>query len=316
MTLNPNRDLSLYTELAWVWPVLSPPEDYFAEACALAHLMLAAMNRSMPDPWIGSRNRADTNAADGVVNNRVAADQADGAPWADHEKPRLLELGAGGGHTLSHLVPWFDVQAMDRSEAMLQQLQTLLPDVPTHVGDMTSFRTDQTFDAVLIHDASDYLIEPDMVRQTLATAYAHLKPAGVLAIMPSYTAATLVPGDSASDQATDPVRGVQVHHEETIERPDDLPDHQYLLHMDIAVTQADGNTGRSQQTHVCAAYDIGDWLAMLDETGFDSSAFSLSQAVRAAGEQVETLAQMIIEQGDALLDGLSGCTVLLATRRR
>ena len=56
----------LYHDLAWLWPHLSPPDHYVAEA---AHLDALLTEHLGPGPH------------------------------------RILELGAGGGHTLVHLDP-------------------------------------------------------------------------------------------------------------------------------------------------------------------------------------------------------------------
>ncbi len=112
----------LYRDLAELWPLLSPPDHYAAEAQVV---------------------RA-------VLDDRLPTTQGD--------RPRaLLELGAGGGHTLCHLSNAFECVAADLSEAMLAHCRTLNPDVQTVVGDMRTLRLDRTFDAVLVHDAIDYM---------------------------------------------------------------------------------------------------------------------------------------------------------------
>ena len=119
----PMPDPRLYTDLAHLWPRLSPPQDYAPEADAIRHILL--------DHGL-------------TLDPRCA----------------LIEFGAGGGHTLHHLRHDFDCVAVDLAPAMLEQCRRLNPDVETIVGDMRTTRLNQTFDAVLIHDAIDYLTTP------------------------------------------------------------------------------------------------------------------------------------------------------------
>ena len=71
----------LYDDLARLWPHLSPPEHYAPEARVVCGLI----DQHLGDPPAGQR-------------------------W------RVLELGAGGGHTLVHLAGCFDCTAVDLSE--------------------------------------------------------------------------------------------------------------------------------------------------------------------------------------------------------
>ena len=71
---------------------------------------------------------------------------------------KLLELGVGGGHNLSHLIAEFDCTAVDLSPDMLALSKGLNPGVEHHVGDMRNIRLGKIFDAVLVHDAASYLL--------------------------------------------------------------------------------------------------------------------------------------------------------------
>ena len=159
----------LYGDLAWLWPRLSPVGDYAAEAAALEALM----------------------------HEHLGA--------GPH---RVLELGAGGGHTLVHLSDRgggvHDCEAADLSGAMLEHCRALLPGVPTHEADMRTLRLGRRFDVVLIHDAVDYLLTEADVAATLNTAAAHLRPGGLLLVAPTYTAETFEDGEIAADEAASP----------------------------------------------------------------------------------------------------------------
>ena len=94
------QDTLLYNELAYLWPAISPPEDYAVEA----------------EDW----------------RNALREYLGPGRHW-------LLELGVGGGHNLSHLTAEFDAVACDISPKMLDLSRQLHPTVEHHLGDMRSF---------------------------------------------------------------------------------------------------------------------------------------------------------------------------------
>ena len=150
----------LYADLAHLWPLMSPPEDYADEG---AHLRSEIRTRLDPG------------------------------------RLRLLELGAGGGHLLHHLAGEFEATAVDLSEAMLAHSRRLNPGVTHHLGDMRTVRLGQTFDAVLIHDAIDYLRTEDDLRAAFATARAHLRPGGVFLAIPDDYAETFTPPEIAHE---------------------------------------------------------------------------------------------------------------------
>ncbi len=170
----------LYNELAYLWPAISPPEDYATEAV----------------DWRNALRR-----------------------YLGAGRHSLLELGVGGGHNLSHLTAEFDAVAVDISPNMLENSRRLNPTVEHHVGDMRSFRlTDRTFDAVLIHDAICYMLTEDDLRATFATARAHLRPGGLLLVAPDLVRDTFRPGMKMS-WSTERGE-VQITTEETVYDPD------------------------------------------------------------------------------------------------
>ena len=150
----------LYADLAHLWPLMSPPEDYADEG---AHLYSELRARLGPG------------------------------------RARLLELGAGGGHLLHHLAGDFDATAVDLSEAMLAHSRRLNPGVTHRVGDMRTVRLGQTFDAVLIHDAIAYLTTEDDLRAAFATARAHLRPGGLFLAIPDDYVETFTPPQIAHE---------------------------------------------------------------------------------------------------------------------
>ncbi len=137
----------LYKDLAHLWPLLDPPEEYAEEA---------AFWRQAIREKLGSGR---------------------------HE---VLELGVGGGHLLSHLTGELDATAVDISPQMLANSRALNPSVEHHLGDMRSVRLGRKFDAVLIHDAISYMLTEEDLAAAFATARAHLNPGGILITVPDW----------------------------------------------------------------------------------------------------------------------------------
>ncbi len=135
----------LYGDLSWVWPLLSPAEDYPEEAGIIA------------------KHFADAGVADGA---------------------RLLHLGCGGGSLDFHLKQRYQVTGLDRSAAMLERATEINPEVEYIVGDMRDCDLQRRFDAVLLHDAQAYLTEPDELRGVYSTAARHLESGGVFVSTP------------------------------------------------------------------------------------------------------------------------------------
>lgn len=148
----------LYDEFAYLWPLISPPEDYAREAKYWRNLLHAKLG-----------------------------------PGQHH----ILELGVGGGHNLSHLTCDFKATAVDLSEKMLAISKKLNPDVEHVVGDMRSVRLGRTFDAVIIHDAIGYMCTEYDLLAAFKTAASHLKPGGIFITSPDYVTETY-PGTNVS----------------------------------------------------------------------------------------------------------------------
>ena len=137
----------LYNDLAHLWPIFDPPEDYAQEASFWRQALREKLGPGR------------------------------------HE---VLELGVGGGHLLSHLTADVQATAVDISAAMLAHSKRLNPGVVHHLGDMRSVRLGCLFKAVLIHDAISYMLTEDDLRAVFATAKAHLQPGGILITVPDW----------------------------------------------------------------------------------------------------------------------------------
>lgn len=130
----------LYHDLAWLWPIISPVQDYIVEALQFAGLIRQ--------------------------HSRIPVQS-------------LLHLGCGGGHLDATLKNYFQVSGVDLSEQMLFLAQELNPEVTYYHGDMRSFDSGQLYDAVIVADSIDYMLSETDLQQAFKNAYHHLRPGGV-----------------------------------------------------------------------------------------------------------------------------------------
>jgi len=238
------QDIILYDNLAYLWPVISPPEDYAEEA---VHWRMA-----------------------------IRAKLGEG-------RHRLLELGVGGGHNLSHLTADFDAAAVDISPRMLELSRRLNPSVEHYLGDMRTFRLlGRTFDAVLIHDAICYMRTEDDLRAAFATAKAHLRPGRLFLVAPDLVRDTFRPGMSLrwSTQRD----SVEIITEETVydENPADT-----LVESQFTYTITENGAVRVERDiHVTGIFPIATWMSLLEETGFTADRIPLPGDGDGCGEHL------------------------------
>ncbi len=136
----------LYRELAILWPLLSPPEDYADEAEFFRRVLSEA----------------------GLTPS-----------------PSLLELGCGGGSNAVYLKKAFaHVTLTDISTQMLAVSRSLNPDCEHLEADMRTVRLGRVFDVVFIHDAIEYMTTLQDLRRAMETAFIHCKPGGAALFVP------------------------------------------------------------------------------------------------------------------------------------
>jgi SAM-dependent methyltransferase len=131
----------MYKDLAWTWPIISPPEDYVEEAEHFRKTILE--HTTIP-------------------------------------VKTLLDIGCGGGHIDRHLQKWFEVTGADLNEGMLENARKLNPDIRYLQGDMRDLDLGEEFDAVIIADSILYMTTRGELKAAFETAFRHLKPGGVL----------------------------------------------------------------------------------------------------------------------------------------
>lgn len=236
----------LYNQLAHLWPLLSPPADYRAEARRISTIL----RRCLARPPRGQR-------------------------------PSLLNLGTGGGHLLSHLKHQFTATAVDLSPAMLDNARRLNPEVEHLQGDMRSIRLDRTFDVVLLHDAIDYMTTPDDVHRALTTAAHHLRPGGVTLFSPAYVAETFVEHEAEQDHhhVPGPPR-IDLTYFTYVHDPD--PSDTCIELVLLLLVRQDSQLTLHQDRQHLGLFSTQQWLTMLRRVGLTARADPASRAAAAS----------------------------------
>src|SRR5262245_36641233 len=225
----PDDDYRLYGELASWWPLISPPGEYAAESEYLAALIAAAVG-----------------------------------PRAE-----VLDLGSGGGCVALHLSrAGLALTLVDRSAPMLAASRELNPDLPHLQGDMRTVRLGQVFDAVLAHDAVDYLTTEADLAQLMATAYAHCRPGGLAVFVPDHLADTFRPGRGHGGGGWD-AAGRQASFSEHATDPDPA-DNWIQVDYEFVLRGADGAQQVITETHRLGAFRRAAWLRVIEAAGFEA----------------------------------------------
>jgi SAM-dependent methyltransferase len=130
----------MYGDLAWIWPIISPPGDYVEETELLSRVI--------------------------KKHSKI-------------EVKTLLHLGCGGGHNDYTFKKHFKMTSVDISEDMLRLAKKLNPEVIYRLGDMRTIRLGERFDAVTILDSINYMRTVEDLRSAFITAWEHLKLGGI-----------------------------------------------------------------------------------------------------------------------------------------
>ena len=130
----------LYHDLAWIWPIVSPPEDYIEETEFFSRI-------------IKSEAKIDVRS--------------------------LLHLGCGGGRNDHTFQNHFHVTGIDISKEMLELARELNPSAEYICDDMRTVRLERTFDCVTALDSVNYMITEEDLSRLFRTAHIHLNPGGI-----------------------------------------------------------------------------------------------------------------------------------------
>jgi SAM-dependent methyltransferase len=221
------RDYRVYGDLAEWWPLISPPDEYTDEGAHLAALF---------------------GSATPVVRE-------------------VLDLGSGGGHVACHLKQRLTLTLVDLSEEMLSVSRQLNPECAHIRGDMRTLRLRRQFDAVLVHDAVDYMTSEPELRQVAETAFAHCRPGGLAVFVPDHIADTfqaLSGGGGGSDGS-----GRQASFRERTWDPDPGDDW-VQAEYEFTLREADGTVQVVREEHRLGAFSRATWLRLLGDAGFDA----------------------------------------------
>ena len=219
----------LYRELAGWWPLISPPAEYTQEAAYLAAVLGSA-----------------------AVPVR-----------------QVLDLGCGGGHVALHLKGTFALTLVDISPDMLAVSRQLNPECEHVQGDMRTLRLGRAFDAVLVHDAIDYVTTQEDLGAVIRTAFTHCRPGGIALFVPDYVKDTFGEltgsGGGGTDQA-----GRQASFRERTWDPDPADDW-VQADYEFTLRGADGTVELIRETHRLGAFSRATWARLLTGAGFLSA---------------------------------------------
>jgi SAM-dependent methyltransferase len=169
----------------------------------------------------------------------------------------VLELGSGGGSNAVHLKDRYTLTLSDLSEEMLDVSRALNPECEHVQGDMRTLRLGGTFDAVLVHDAIDYMVTEEDLRAALTTAYAHCER--VALFMPDALTETFEP--STEHGGSGDVRYLEWTYD-----PD--PTDTWALTEYVFVLRDGEGVRTVHETHRTGLFGRATWLALLTEVGF------------------------------------------------
>ena len=236
MRTEPNTH-RLYHDLAYLWPIISPPAEYAAEA----------------EYW-----RA-------ALRDKLG-------PGRHH----ILELGVGGGHNLSHLTNDFDATAVDLSPRMLALSEELNPGVEHRLGDMRTVRLGATFDAVLIHDAIGHMLTEEDLSAAFETAACHLRPGGALLVAPDWVKESLRESDPPTVfHWVRKLGDLEVTVQEFLCDPD--PDDTQIESTYTYIIKEKGGERVEQDTHVTGLFPMATWTRLLGQPGFQVETVGLPE---------------------------------------
>jgi SAM-dependent methyltransferase len=218
----------MYHDLAWTWPIVSPPGEYVTLAWQIATL-LRKFARRRP---IRS----------------------------------LLHLGCGGGHLDFTLKQDFAVTGVDLSTPMLELAHKLNREVTYIEGDMRQIRLNKVFDAVLVADSIDYMLTEDDLLATFRTACEHLPSCGIFLLVPDVTAESFEQHEMAAFTKTAPFDDIAItilrNHFDP--NPFDTTFEMTFVYLIRQNSQLRVETDH----HLAGLFPSATWLNLLEQAGF------------------------------------------------
>ena len=217
----------LYTELAEWWPLFSAPGEYDEEV--------------------------------EIFRNTVIT-------YSQYTPKTLLELGSAGGNIAFYLKNQFKITLVDPAAQMLEISRTLNPDCKHVQGDMRDIRSGQMFDVVFIHDAINYMITKEQLKQAITTAFVHCQPGGISLFVPDWTSEYFQPSTTHGgiDSGNKGLRYLQW----TIDT--DPKDNIYSFYISCLCKKGSQVRQSALEEHKWGLFSKNDWLKIIEETGFEA----------------------------------------------
>ncbi len=180
---------------------------------------------------------------------------------------RVLDLGSGGGHVASHLSPGWEMTLVDLSPQMLEVSASLNPDCEHLVGDMRTLRLNRRFDAVLVHDSIDYLVDEDEVSALAATVVAHLEPGGIALMLPDHVKDFFEPSTDWGGSDSPDGRGARY-----LEWTWDPDPHDTWAQAEYSfvLREVDGTVRAAHESHRFGLFSQTQWVGMLEDAGLSA----------------------------------------------
>lgn len=176
----------------------------------------------------------------------------------------LLELGAGGGNNAFHLKRTYTCTLSDLASAMVAVSRSINPECEHVQGDMRSLRLGRTFDVVFVHDAIEYMLTEDDLREALLTVSAHLAPGGVALITPDALAETFEQGTDCGGNDGSDGRGLR-YVEWTSDA--DPADCRFEVELAMLLREADGTVRVEYDHHTYGLFPRATWVRLFREAG-------------------------------------------------
>jgi SAM-dependent methyltransferase len=223
--------LHLYSDLAWLWPLWGDPDVEYAAWCNQVTLLIRQ--------------------------------------YAMRDVHTLLNLGCGGGKNIYNLRKHFVVTGVDISKPMLDLAQRLNPQCRFILGDMRDCILGEEFDAVLIDDAILYMANRHDLARVFRNAYRHMKPGGVMIVMPDYTKEIFRQNWTQVSYANSKYKpaNVEVVFIENEYDPD--PSDETCEDTIIYLIRENGVLTIESDHSVVGLFSLDVWRAILHETGFE-----------------------------------------------
>ena len=182
----------------------------------------------------------------------------------------MLDLGSGGGCVALHLSrAGLALTLVDRSAPMLAASRELNPGLPHLQGDMRTIRLGRAFDAVLAHDAVDYLTtEADLAAAGGDRVRAHAGRAGWPCSCPTTWPTRSGPASGHGGGGRD-AAGRQASFSEHATDPDPADDW-IQVDYEFVLRGADGARQVITETHRLGAFRRAAWLRLIEAAGFEA----------------------------------------------